>query len=375
MKTKWIIGWLVMLLAATGGAQTLKCSICGKPLVADYYKMVDDLTGETNRVCADCEKLDRCSVCGLPVKTGFTRLPDGRIFCARETAAAVCSEEEEKSIVHHSHDEIDRLFSRYISFPNDDVEVSIVDKFHLQNLFFAPGFQSSCATVNGATASNPLGNGKYLHTIDLLSCMSKTHLMAVSAHEYTHAWMNENANPGRVAGLDRDTKEGFCELVAYKYMASRNETTEMEVMKRNAYTHGKINVMIAADAQYGFNAVVEWIKSGEDNRLELANLDRIRAVQGATYSARSAPLAAWTPAAAVAPTPVPDVLKLKGISGTEDHRFALINNTTFEPLEKETVRVGQTNVSVRCLEIRADSVVIQVNGSNQTQQLFLSTAN
>ena len=53
--------------------------------------------------------------------------------------------------------------------------------------------------------------------------MSKPHLLAVSAHEYTHAWMAENVKPNRVAGMDRDTLEAFCELVAYKYMASRNE--------------------------------------------------------------------------------------------------------------------------------------------------------
>ncbi len=375
MKMKWIIGWVVVLVLATSAwGQQLKCSVCGAPLIGTYYKDIDQLTGETNLVCADCEKLDRCSVCGLPVKTGFTRLMDGRILCARETAAAICSEDEAQTIVQNAHSDIDRLFSRYMDFPTKNVEVSFVDKFHLQNLFFAPGFQSACATVNGATASNPLGDGKYLHTIDLLTCMSKTHLMAVSAHEYTHAWMNENANPGRVAALDRDTKEAFCELVAYKYMANRNETLEMGSIRRNGYTRGKINVLIAADEKYGFNAVVEWVKAGEDNRLDLANLDRIRAVRGTTYSPRSVSVT-WTPVPAAAPTLVPNTLKLKGISGSEEHRFALINNTTFEPMEKASVRVGQTNVSVRCLEIRPDSVIIQVDGSNHTQQLFLQASN
>ena len=63
---------------------------------------------------------------------------------------------------------------------------------------------------------------------------------------------------------------------------------------------------------------------------------------------------------------------LKGISGTGQHRFALINNTTLEPMEKGRVRVGQTNVVVRCLEIRNNSVVIQVNGTKEKKELFLS---
>jgi hypothetical protein len=372
MKTKLLIGWLVLLVLATAvHAQPSKCAICGKMLVGDFFLDVDEVTGLTNKVCADCQKLDRCSVCGLPVKTGFTRLPDGRVLCARESAAAVCADDEAKDICRNTRDDLDRLLSRFMTFPSDNVEVSIVDKFHLQNLFFAPGFQKTCVTVNGATASNPLGNGKYLHTVDLLSCMSKPHLMAVCAHEYTHAWMGENVRPGRSASLDRDTIEGFCELVAYKYMAGRQDASEMQFIRRNKYTKGKIDVLIAADSQYGFNAVVEWIKSGEDITLDLANLDRVRALQGAEYSPQSSPAVLWTAVPSAAPTVVPDTLRLKGISGTEQHRFALINDTTFETAEQERVRVGRTNVTVRCLEIRADSVVIQVNGSNQTQQLFL----
>ncbi len=372
MRTKLIVGWLTLLLLATvARAEDLKCAICGKTITGNYFLDVDEITGQTNKVCADCQKLDRCSVCGLPVKTGFTRLPDGRILCARESAAAVCAEDEAKEHCRGTRDDLDRLFSRFITFPSDDVEVSIVDKFHLQNLFFAPGFQKTCVSVNGATASNPLGNGKYLHTIDLLSCMSKPHLMAVCAHEYTHAWMGENVSPGRTAALDKDTIEGFCELVAYKYMASRQETLEMDYIRRNNYTKGKIDVMIAADTQYGFNAVLDWIKSGEDDRLQLANLDRIRALEGADYSPQPPPASLWTVLPSTPPTIVPDTLRLKGISGTEQHRFALINDTTFETMERETVRVGRTNASVRVLEIHADSVIIQVNGSNQTQQLFL----
>ena len=194
--------------------------------------------------------------------------------------------------------------------------------------------------------------------------------MAVCAHEYTHAWMGENVKAGRKNGLDKNTVEGFCELVAYKYMASRNETAEMESIKRNEYTGGKIDVMIAADQQYGFNTVLEWIKSGEDDRLELASLDRVRAVTGTSYTPQASPAAVWK-VPTVAPTAVPSTLQLKGISGTPEHRFALINNTTFESMEKGSVRVGQTNVSVRCLEINADSVVIQVTGSTEKQQLFL----
>ena len=104
--------------------------------------------------------------------------------------------------------------------------------------------------------------------------------MAVCAHEYTHAWMGENVNRERKLLLDRDTVEGFCELMAYKYMESRQETFEMQNITKNNYTKGQIEVLIEADRKYGFDTVMDWIKSGEDNKLDMANLDRVRAVQG-----------------------------------------------------------------------------------------------
>ncbi len=111
--------------------------------------------------------------------------------------------------------------------------------------------------------------------------------MATCAHEYTHAWMGQNVRQGRLGAIDKDTVEGFCELVAYKYMESRNETAEMnQISKLNSYTRGKIKVLIAADAAYGFNAVVDWIMGGEDTTLEMASLERVRAVNGATLPPR-----------------------------------------------------------------------------------------
>ena len=107
----------------------------------------------------------------------------------------------------------------------------------------------------------------------------------------------------------------------------------------------------------------------EDDRLDQARLDRIRAVQGEPYSPQFSPATLWKFNPTAGPAAVPGTLQLKGISGPPQHRFAIINDGTFEPMEKAQVRVGQTNVSLRCLEIREDSVLIQVNGASQTQQL------
>jgi len=51
--------------------------------------------------------------------------------------------------------------------------------------------------------------------------------------------------------------------------------------------------------------------------------------------------------------------------------MALINNHTFEANEEGKVRLGQSNVLIRCVAIREDSVVVQVVGSGGQQTLSL----
>ena len=62
-------------------------------------------------------------------------------------------------------------------------------------------------------------------------------------------------------------------------------------------------------------------------------------------------------------------LKLNGISGTADHRLAIINNRTFEADEEGLVSSPSGRVPVRCLEIKPDSVRVLVNGQERILRL------
>lgn len=363
MKTAKVIFCVAALVIAFQvRAQEIKCDVCGEVIHGRFYTIQDREDGTKKRICENCENIkERCFICGMPVKDDYRGLPDGRYICARDLKDAIESEDEAKEICKGVKDGLDRLLSRFLTMPGNNVEISIVDKFHLENLFHAPGYENACVSVFGATASNPLPNGKFLHTIDILSYLKKPRLMAVCAHECTHAWVAENVSPARRHVLDKNTHEAFCELVAYKYMESLHEEGEMENIKRNNYTVGQIQVLLEADRKYGFNTVVEWIKNGEDTVITMADIDRIRFVKdGVTAPSPAATVNAVLYMPTPAPSPVPDTLTLKGISGVGQHRFALINNATLETMERGRVRVGQTNVVVRCLEIRSNSVVIEI---------------
>jgi len=82
--------------------------------------------------------------------------------------------------------------------------------------------------------------------------------------------------------------------------------------------------------------------------------------------------AANSPASSVAPSSGPqqfDELVLKGISGTKQKRFAIINNQTLGAGEIGTVRVSGKAVQIRCEEIHDQSVVVSWNRGQERREL------
>jgi hypothetical protein len=64
-------------------------------------------------------------------------------------------------------------------------------------------------------------------------------------------------------------------------------------------------------------------------------------------------------------------LALKGISGSENRRFALINNQPLAAGETAYVRIATGQVKVHCLEIRENSVIISIEGDPKEKELRL----
>ena len=63
-------------------------------------------------------------------------------------------------------------------------------------------------------------------------------------------------------------------------------------------------------------------------------------------------------------------LVLKGFSGSMNHRFVIINNHTFAVGDEGDVITSEGRVHLRCIEIKTNSVVIEVGG--QRHELIYS---
>lgn len=68
-------------------------------------------------------------------------------------------------------------------------------------------------------------------------------------------------------------------------------------------------------------------------------------------------------------TPQTLELKLSGISGTPEHRLAIINGKTFEQGEESEVRVGTARINIHVLKIEADTATVQVGTQQQVLRL------
>jgi len=300
----------------------------------------------------------------MPVRKDYVRLPDGRFLCARDAKQAVLNPSDARSICSEVRDDLDKLFSRFVTFPTN-VAVAVVDRVNLLALFKIPGNDFECPNVLGYFRATTNRQHQVRHQISLMSALRAAELKATCAHEYSHGWVFDNLSPQRKEILGRDAQEGFCELVGYLLMDSEGEEEQKQAVLRNQYTHGQIDLFIEAEKRYGFNEVVDWMKYGVDAELNEGNCRHVDIPRAPRVSARS--VSSYDEK----PSPAPDKLVLKGISWTASRPLAIINNQSFAPGEAGKVRVGTTNVNIRCLAVQANSARIQILPSGEELELSL----
>ncbi len=373
MKRSFVIAALAVLFVAGRAWAADNCAVCGGPLERVAYFFQDKVAGDKKQLCEKCAHLARiCYLCGLPVKGDFQELSDGRILCARDVKNVVLDEEEAQQIWRDVKDAVERQFSRFLAFP-ENVTVEPLDRVDLLAMFKVPGNDNVCPNVWGCTQRRTNAATRDMsYRISLLRGLTAPVLKATCAHELTHTWVSENVPAARKQRMDLDL-----------YVTAQHDEAQMGVIRSNAYTRGQFALFLEAEHSYGFNEIVEWLKYGVDLRLTGADLGRVRKVEmpaptdGETEKRRSGE-AAQSPArrfidspVARVPPPAPETLALKGILWSKTRPLALINNHTFAANEEGKVRLGQSNVLIRCVAIHEDSVVVQVVGSGEQQTLRL----
>jgi len=358
---------LVVLMSVADSllAATDFCAVCNKRLSGKIYVLTKLVRKEKIFLCADCAKLDtRCYLCGVPVKDKLTRLADGRLLCEEDAKQVVLEQSDAERIFESVKLDVQSILSRLGALPHRNIHLVLEAKARLDrkgaNIISAHDDRS----IMGLTRTTKNSAGESDHTIYLLYGLTRERLIVVSAHEYGHAWLNENVR----RKLNPNTVEGFCDWLAFKIIQDKNAPHEMKVLLGSDYSAGQLQAFIAAEKEHTFHRVMLWVKDGVDPELDLQQLGRVLVLRESNDTGSQPAFAFAAPAP---PRPAPTNLVLKGLSGARTRRFALINDGTFALNEQAKVRLGESNVVLRCVEIRENAVVVQVAGEETTRTLVL----
>jgi Protein DA1 len=362
---------MVFLLAGFGLGRPLAawgeiCAICSQPIQGTVYIATDKVTNEKEFICSDCIRLPRCAICGLPVKEGGVQLPDGRYLCARDARTAVVKADDAQRICAQVEDDLDRLFSRFTAFPAN-VDVTVIDRIDVDSMYSPAGNDFESPNLLGCIHPDT-ANRETRYKMSLMTGLPLAELKATCAHEYTHAWVGENVPKERKARLGRDAEEGFCELVAYLLMDSQREEGQKKFILQNHYTRGQIDLFIEAEKRYGFDQVLDWMKYGETGQLVAGHVDQLRDVKMPSAKSVSSSPAIYS--RTNTPAPARAIIKLDGVLWGS-RPVAIINGRSFLANDLNPVKVGGTNVNIRCLGIQKTSVRIQNVDSGKEQELYL----
>jgi hypothetical protein len=159
-------------------------------------------------------------------------------------------------------------------------------------------------------------------------------------------------------------------LIAYLRCKELGETKEIANIHTNLYTRGQMDLFIAAEERFGLNSVLDWMRQGRHDRLLAGEPWRIQdlvAQSSRPASTNASPVAVM--AVASPPAALPERLMLKSVSLGKKAPVAMINQCTLGVGETGKVRLAHTNLTVKCLAIRADSVSVEVEGSGERQEL------
>jgi hypothetical protein len=327
---------------ASAGTTNYFCVVCGKgPLTGRIW------LHPRGAICDDCEKIqDRCSICGLPVKAGDGHITtgDGRIICKFDKPNVVMTVDQAKDLFEQTRDVVVDLYGRSFALKYPDVTVNLFDVDYWSEKGQPDGLHKF-----GFASTRKTSDGHCTHEVVMLSGRTREEMTAVAAHEYAHLWINENCPASH--RIEGDTIEAICELTAYQLMAQKKLPEMQKRILESPYTEGRIKTLVAVEREGGTDYILNWVKNGT-----AATLDA---------DANLAPVFAPAPAPAqfsAPPRALPAGLKFSGLMILGKSRLAVINGVSFAAGDQNRLKLKEKTVLVRCREIRASEVVLEVDG-------------
>lgn len=371
MKTSSLLIWILLGLAFLSPGQPEAradetCHVCGERLGLNVYLFAPAGRDQKVEVCATCATLTTtCYICGLPVAKDYMRLADGRILCSADTKTAVLEQDLAEKLFDDVKREIHSMLAQLGSLPHHNIKLHLEAKARLDKTGANVISAHDDRLLMGLTRTRSNEDGKLDHDVHLLYGLTRERMMVVSAHEYGHTWLHENIR----RKLNDATVEGFCDWIAYRIVSGKH-AEETKVLLASDYSQGQLQAFVAAEKEHGFYHVMQWVKHGIDPELDIQTLERVLLLR----EKRPADVASAQPVFLAPPPPraAPTHLVLKGLSGSKSRRFALINDSTLQVNEQAKVRLGNSNIIVRCVQILDDAVVVKVGHETETRVLRLN---
>jgi hypothetical protein len=336
-----ILFLLAAAVAASAEPTNYFCIVCGKgPLTGHIW------LHPRGAICDDCEKIqDRCTICGLPVKAGdgHIKTADGRFICKFDKPDAVLTLDQAQALFDQTRDDVVDLYGRQFALKYTGVTVNLFDVD-----YWSEKGQPNGLHKFGFASTRKTADGHCTHEIVMLSGRTRTEMISVAAHEYTHLWINENRPDSH--RIDGDTVEAICELTAYKLMGQKKLPEQQKRILENPYTNGKIKTLAAVEREGGTDYVLNWVKNGTAETFDAdVNLALV------PTSVPALPFVA-------APRRLPQGLKFSGIMAIGNERQAVVNGLAFAVGEQKTVKLRGKSVVVHCLEIHDGEIIVELNG-------------
>ncbi len=368
---------VAVLLAPLEGFSQLgePCVVCKHPIGYTIYHTTDMVTGKKVNFCDQCSKLEHhCFACGLPVEPGGLALEDGRHYCPRDGSLAIVDAQEMQDVVRETIDKLYFGLRDYMTFPTEHLNVDMIDRINIDAFFARTGHDYACPDLRGYYQTVTNQAGMRTHSIHVLTGHTRGSTRATLAHELTHAWVADNVPEERQLG--RLAQEGFCELISYLVSEQLGDTTAMEAIERNAYTRGQFALFKEAKRRYELRTLLDWLHYGTEPIIDSSDIDKVRRISkptspGPKLWVRYSPPSTNEPAPSSVRSPAPTELVLKGILGNGNRRMAMISGKSFLVGEKGNVRLGETTTGIRCLEIGANFVRVELVATGEIQKLLL----